>query len=127
MAQQEQTVSAEAVRAAPNHILGSEKLGEAGRVPNPDDATTLAGYAMLARWTEAVPLPGTSHPAQPGSDRIGLFLHRHANGRFAGARRPHNRTRAVAGPEGRTLSPDRVLPGPGVPAAPRRPRSDARH
>ena len=65
---------------------------EAGRALNPNDTTILAElgqrYAMLARWSDAVPLLEESYatnPAQPGSYRIGLFLFHFAHGRFAEA------------------------------------------
>jgi adenylate cyclase len=65
---------------------------EAGRALNPNDTTILADlgqrYAMLARWDEAVPLLEESYainPGQPGSYRIGLFLHHFAHGRFSEA------------------------------------------
>jgi TolB-like protein len=65
---------------------------ETGRRLNPNDTTILADlgqrYAMLARWSEAVPLLEESYAtnlAQPGGYRIGLFLYHFAHGRYAEA------------------------------------------
>lgn len=68
---------------------GALETLETGRQLNPNDTTILADlgqrYAMLARWDKAAPLLGESYacnPSQPGSYRIGLFLHHYWHGRY---------------------------------------------